>query len=271
LSQRVLITGAAGRIGRVLRAQFQGRYALLRLLDLAPQDTAGDREETIKADLGDLEALKSACAGIDTVVHMAGIPTEAPWPDIIETNIVGTVNVFEAARLQRVRRVIFASSNHVVGFHSRNAQLDAHSEFRPDSRYGVSKVFGEALGRMYADKYGLSVACLRIGPFRTPDQPAAPRELMNWISHRDMAKLVALCIEHSSFHYLIAYGVSNNRRNMWSNEHIEWLGYSPQDDAEDYAATELVRNAAPEDPVAVQFHGGRYCSMEFVGDLQRVK
>lgn len=266
---RVLITGAAGRIGVVLREHFRGRYALLRLLDIAAQKPAEAGEEVLTVDLADMAGLQSAMDGIDCVVHLAGIPTEAAWERILETNIAGCYNVFEAARVKHVPRVVFASSNHAVGFHRRNVDIDTDSPTRPDSRYGVSKVFGEALGRMYADKYGLSVACLRIGPFRTPDKPAAERELMNWISHRDMAQLTRRCIEHPGYHFVVAYGVSNNRRNRWHNDRVAFLGYEPEDDAETYAA-EVLANSVAEDPVAVQFHGGRYCSAEFVGDPSRI-
>lgn len=269
LSTRVLITGAAGRIGVVLREHFKGRYALLRLLDIAPQRAADAGEEVVTLGISDLEGLQAAMDGIDCVVHLAGIPTEASWKRILEVNIDGCYNVFEAARAKGVKRVVFASSNHVIGFHRREVDVDADSSLRPDSRYGVSKVFGEALGRMYADKFGLSVACLRIGPFRTPDKPMAERELMNWISHRDMAQLTRRCIEHPGFHYVIVYGVSDNKRNRWHNDRVSFLGYAPEDDAESFAA-EILAKPVPEDPIGVQFHGGRYCSAEFVGDTSRI-
>jgi len=266
---KVLVTGAAGRIGVVLREHFRGRYALLRLLDIADQQPAAAGEDVRRLDLGDLQGMRDAMEGIDCVVHLAGIPTEASWERILEANIEGCFNVFEAARLAGVRRVVFASSNHAVGFHRRGVDIDTDSPTRPDSRYGVSKVFGEALGRMYADKYGVSVACLRIGPFRTPDRPMAERELMNWISHRDMAQLTRRCIEHPGYDFVVAYGVSGNTRNRWHNDLVAFLGYRPEDDAEAFAA-EILANPVPEDPVAVQFHGGRYCSAEFVGDPSRV-
>ncbi|MGE0799376.1 MAG: NAD-dependent epimerase/dehydratase family protein [Lautropia sp.] len=266
---KVLITGAAGRIGVVLRQRLGGRYGLLRLLDIAAQQPAAAGEDVVRADIGDREALRAALSGIDCVVHLAGIPTEADWDRILAANVVGTYNVFEAARLAGVRRVVFASSNHAIGFYRRDVDIDTDVVPRPDSRYGVSKVFGEALGRMYADKYGLSVACLRIGPFRTPDRPMAERELMNWISHRDMAQLVRRCIEHPDFHYLVAYGVSGNTRGRWHNAGLDFLGYRPEDDAEAFAS-EILAQPASEDPVAAQFHGGRYCSAEFVGDASRI-
>jgi len=269
VATRVLITGAAGRIGGVLRERLKGRYALMRLLDIAPQQAAGPGEEVATCDLRDMAGVLQAMEGIDCVVHLAGIPTEAAWERILEANIAGCYNVFEAARMKGVKRVVFASSNHAVGFHRREVDIHTDSPTRPDSRYGVSKVFGEALGRLYADKYGLSVACLRIGPFRIPDKPAAERELMNWISHRDMAQLTRRCIEHPGYHFVVAYGVSNNKRNRWHNDRVAFLGYEPEDDAETYAA-EVLAHSAAEDPIAVQFHGGRYCSAEFVGDPSRI-
>src|SRR5262245_59293538 len=168
--QRVLITGAAGGIGGVLRAGLAGRYSLLRLADVRPCSAAGKGEEAIVADFSALDAALAATRGIDCVVHLAGIPREAEWERILPNNIVGTYNLFEAARRNGVKRVVFASSNHVTGFHRVGQPVDPALPPRPDSRYGVSKVFGESLGRLYADKHGLSVACLRIGSFRERPQ-----------------------------------------------------------------------------------------------------
>ena len=186
---RVLVTGGAGKIGTALRSHWRGRYGLLRLADIAAQEPAGAGEEICQLDMRDITSVEKSMEDMDCVVHLAGIPHEDTWDNILSVNIEGTYNAFEAARRQGVRRVVFASSNHVIGFHRREEVVDTDAQPRPDSRYGVSKVFGEALGSMYADKYGLSVACLRIGPFRTPDKPNAPRELMNWLSHADMAQL----------------------------------------------------------------------------------
>lgn len=266
---RVLITGAAGNIGRVLRAQLQGRYALLRLTDIAPQAPAAAGEEVQTVDIGDPAALARSMQGIDCVVHLAGMPEEAAWDKVLPLNIEGCYNVFEAARSQGVRRLVFASSNHAVGFHRRETFIDTQVAPRPDGRYGVSKVFGEALGRLYADKYGLSVACLRIGSFRPDNRPSEARHLLTWISHRDMAQLVQRSIEHPGYHFVVAYGVSNNLRNRWDNTPAKFLGYRPQDNAEDHAA-HVLATSPPEDPIAAQFHGGMYCPIEFVGDTTRI-
>jgi uronate dehydrogenase len=266
---RVLITGAAGHIGRTLRAQLKGRYALLRLTDVAQQAPASPGEEVSTVDIRDPAALERSMQGIDCVIHLAGVPEEDAWDRVLPLNIEGCYNVFEAARSQGVRRLVFASSNHAVGFHRRETFIDTDVAPRPDGRYGVSKVFGEAVGRLYADKYGMSVACLRIGSFRPSDRPCESRHLLTWISHRDMAQLVYRCVEHPAYHFVVVYGVSNNLRNRWDNTPAKFLGYRPQDDAEMFAA-EVLATSPMEDPIAAQFHGGMYCPSEFVGDTTRI-
>lgn len=258
--RNVLITGAAGAIGSVLRKGFIGRFDLLRLTDIKPLGSAGKGEEVCEADILDQDAMISVMKGIDCVIHMAGIPHEESWENILSANIAGCTNVFEAARVAGVKRVVFASSNHAVGFHHRDQRIDADVIVRPDSRYGVSKVYGEAVGRLYADKYGMSVSCLRIGSFRP--EPEDLRQLMTWISHRDTVHLVERCIVHPDYHFIIVYGVSNNDRNLWDNSKVAWLGFEPKDNAEAYAA-DIIAEDAPEDAVAKAFHGGTYCSAEF--------
>jgi uronate dehydrogenase len=265
---RVLITGAAGHIGRALRAGLAGRYQL-RLADIAPQAPAGAGEEVVSADITRLEELLPVMQGVETVVHLAGIPDEDTWQKIRDMNIEGCYNVFEAARQAGVKRVVFASSNHAVGFHRRDRMIDDTVPLRPDSRYGVSKVFGEALGRLYADKHGMSVACLRIGSFRADDTVSAPRHLNTWISHRDMVQLTQRCIDHPDFHFVIAYGVSDNARNRWSNANARFLGYQPQDDAE-LSAARIAANGQHEDEREALFHGGFGCIVEFDGDVRRI-
>jgi uronate dehydrogenase len=266
---RILITGAAGKIGKALRDGLRGGYPLMRLADIASLGASREGEELVTTDIRDVAALEKAMAGIDCVVHLAGVPEEAKWETVLPLNIEGCYNVFEAARRQGVRRVIFASSNHAVGFHRRERFIDNTVVPRPDTRYGVSKVFGEALGRLYADKYGLSVACLRIGTFRVPDRPADARQLLTWISHRDMVQLVRRCIDHPDYHFVTVYGVSNNLRSRWDNTNVKFLGYRPQDDSEVFAA-EILGMGAKEDEIAAQFHGGFYCPMEFSGDASRI-
>jgi uronate dehydrogenase len=267
--KRILITGAAGNIGSALRKGFHGSYPLIRLLDIAPLAAAEKDEELCAADIRDAAALDKAMAGIDCVVHLAGMPTEAPWEQVLRLNIEGCYNVFEAARRGGVKRIVFASSNHAIGFHRRERSIDTNVVPRPDTRYGVSKVFGEALGRLYADKYGLSVACLRIGSFLTPDRPTDARQLLTWISHRDMVQLVRRCIDCPDYHFVIVYGVSNNLRSRWDNSKVKFLGYRPEDDSEMFAA-EILALGKQENEIAAQFHGGFYTPIEFAGNTAKI-
>jgi uronate dehydrogenase len=267
--KRILITGAAGKIGNALRQYLRGNYSLIRLADIASLGSTTAGEELATTDIRDMAALEKAMVGIDCVVHLAGVPEEAAWDQVLPLNIEGCYNVFEAARRCGVKRVIFASSNHAVGFQRRERFIDNTVDPRPDSRYGVSKVFGEALGRLYADKYGLSVACLRIGTFRTPDRPVDARQLLTWISHRDMVQLVRRCIDHPNYHFVTVYGVSNNLRSRWDNTNVKFLGYRPEDDSEIFAA-EILALGAKENEIAAQFHGAHYCPLEFTGDPSQI-
>jgi uronate dehydrogenase len=264
---RVLITGAAGAIGSVLRAGLAGRYSLLRLADIKPCGTTGPGEEEILADFSAPDAALAATRGMDCVVHLAGIPREAEWERILPNNIVGTYNLFEAARRNKVKRVVFASSNHVTGFHRVGRPVDPAVQPRPDSRYGVSKVFGEALGRLYADKHGLSVACLRIGSFR--ERPQNARELRTWISHRDTVQLVRRCIDAPPLHFIVVYGVSANTRNEWHDDAARLIGYRPEDNAESFAQELESKTEAPGP--ASDFHGGQYCAQEFDGNADAIE
>lgn len=268
-SRRVLLVGAAGGIGSAIREGLAGRYGLMRLADIAPMTPAAPGEEAVHADLLDIPSLVAAMTGIDCVVHMAGVPVEPEvnaWDQVLPANIVGVHNLFEAARLARVGRVIFASSHHAVGYYRREPPLPASVAPRPDSYYGVSKVFGEAMGRMYADKFALQVLSLRIGAYR--DAPSDPRHLSVWISPRDMVELVRCGIDAPGFAYAVAYGVSANTRNFWDNSEAAFLGYAPKDNAEAWAGEILAGSS--ESPAAEPFQGGWYCAKDFVGAPERV-
>jgi uronate dehydrogenase len=265
---RILITGAAGEIGSTLRAGLRGAYGLLRLTDVRPLSAAETGEETMRADLTDAAAVATLMDGIDCVVHLGGVPREAAWDAILHNNIEGTYNVFEAARAAGVKRVIFASSNHTIGYYRVGKRVGVDEPARPDSRYGVSKVFGEALGRLYADKHGLEVAALRIGSFRR--EPGDFRQLSTWISPRDTVQLVRRCMDAPRFHFIVLYGVSANTRSRWENPHASWIGYAPQDNAENYAGRFEAPLLDGTDPVA-EFHGGPFCGLEFDGDIDRTE
>jgi uronate dehydrogenase len=269
VTQKVLITGAAGRIGVVLRAGLRGVYPMLRLADQAPLGDAQEGEEIRAFDIRDPASALAALDGVDCVVHLAAIADEDRWERILETNILGTYHVFEAARINRTRRFVFASSNHVVGFYRRTQNLDPTVPPRPDSRYGVSKSFGEALGRYYADKHGMSVACLRIGSFR--DRPRNTRELSTWISPRDMVHLVRCAIEAPDLHFVVAYGVSANERSWWDNTGSAVLGYQPVDHAENWVDRLDEDGGSPLGAIASEFQGGDTCEVEFSGNPDAIE
>ena len=266
--QRILITGAAGSIGAVLRAGLRGYYPAIRLTDIADLGEAGPGEEIVTADLCDLAQMEAAMAQVDGVVHLGGTSLEAEWDSIHVNNIVGLYNTYEAARRQGVSRIIFASSNHAIGYYRRDRTIDHDVAPRPDTRYGVSKVFGEAVARLYADKYGIGSACLRIGSFQK--RPLNSRMLSTWISHRDMVRLVRCCLDAPILHFEIVYGASANSQSWWDNSAATRLGYAPEDNAEDYA-DEILASDKAEDAVESLFHGGPFTAMEFNGDTDRIE
>jgi uronate dehydrogenase len=254
--RRVLITGAAGRMGRSLRTGLTGHYPLLRLLDVAPQPAAEPGQEVIRLDLNDRLATEAAMKDVDAAIHLAAITREAGFDDILAGNIATTYSVFEAARRAGVRRVVFASSHHVVGFYPRGETVAPDDPVRPDSLYGVSKVFGEALGRLYADKYGLEVVCLRVGSFS--ERPTRPRQLSTWLSPRDCLQLVRCCLDAPAVGFTVVYGVSANSRSWWHDDAAASLGYRPQDNAEDFAGQ--VEEPSPGAPsrLADRLQGGSF-------------
>jgi uronate dehydrogenase len=254
----VLITGAAGGVGTILRPRLARPGRTLRLLDLAPLEAAPG-EETVRASVTDLAAITEACRGADAVIHLGGRSTEAPWERILETNIDGTYKVFEAARRAGVPRVIFASSNHAVGFHTPDEYpLSEAAPTLPDTYYGVSKVTGEALGALYHHRYGLDVICIRI--LTCFPKPPDTRALSTWLSPDDAARLIEACLAAEQPGYRIVYGVSANTRGGWvSLDGAAALGYSSKDDAEAHAAEVLAEHGepAPDDPV-FKYLGGQF-------------
>jgi uronate dehydrogenase len=246
----VLVTGAAGRIGSDLTVR-------LRSLDwtVVPFD-----KRPCGGLIGDITSpsdLDEALDGVTAVVHLAGRPTESPWPEIRSANIEGTFQIFEAARRHGVRRVVYASSNHAVGFTPVTGNLAAATPPRPDTLYGVSKVFGEALGRYYADRYRMQVACLRIGTYAPT--PPDRRSLATWLSPADAARLVDACLRAPELTYALVWGISANTRRTWSLDEARALGYDPQDDAEAWADHLPDDVAYPSDA----FVGGGFTSSGF--------
>ncbi|AEV84502.1 epimerase [Actinoplanes sp. SE50] len=254
----VVITGAAGRIGSVVRRHLRADVRRLVLVDRVPLSVESPVEQTIRLDLADLDAVAAAMAGADAVVHLAGLPDEAPMADLLDSNVLGTYHVLEAARRHRVGRVVLAGSNRVTGFYPVGQVVTPDDPVRPDGFYGVSKVAVEALGRLYADKFGLSVVCLRIGSFE--DEPTEARYLATWLSPRDGVGFIRAAITAPDVHFVTAYAVSANTRRFWDTAAGAQIGYQPVDNAETYAAR-VPGSEATTDSAAVQ--GGAYASPEY--------
>ncbi len=266
---RILLTGAAGGIGSRLRSLLPPIYDLV-LTDLAPPADLRPEETFIAADLADAGAIEQAATGVDGIVHLGGQSVEAPWETILRLNIIGAYNLFEAARKQGARRVVFASTNHVVGFYPRAEIIGPDVLPLPDSRYGVSKAFGEALGALYAKKYGLSVFCIRIG--NVSDRPADERRLAIWLKPEDLVQLIRIGLEREGLVYEAVYGISDNARAWWDNSRALELGYKPEGQSEAFAAEALAAQALlPPDEIGDLFQGGPFCSEEFESSIGRIE
>ncbi|HEX2111556.1 MAG TPA: NAD(P)-dependent oxidoreductase [Gaiellaceae bacterium] len=250
---RIVLTGAAGLIGRALREPLREQADLVRLVDRETVEPVGRGEEALTADLTDFEAARHALEGADAVVHLAGIPSEDAFERLLDANIRATYNVFEAARLCGLRRVVLASSNHATGFYRRDERVAPADRPRPDSLYGVTKVFGEALGSLYADKFGLAVVAVRIGAFAAepPDGPTRPM----WISPGDTFRLVWAALTAREVRFEIVYGVSATGQTWWANDAAaRRIGYAPVDALE---LGEECHGGAPQ--------GGEFARPEYHG------
>ena len=269
-SRRIVFTGAAGGIGTMTRPLLAPLYPGLILSDrVQPQDLQPN-ETFVAADLTKPDEVRALLEGADSVLHFGGFSVEGPWDAILQANIIGCYNVFEAARQAGVKRVIFASSNHAVGFYPRRRKIGTDVTVRPDSRYGVSKAYGEALGAFYADKFGLRVLCVRIGNFG--DKPLDKRRLSIWLHPEDFVQLLRIGLEHQELHYEVVYGVSNNDRSWWDNSTAFALGYRPKHNSEEFRDEALAAQAkAPVDPLGDAFEGGTFVSAEFAGDPERIR
>jgi uronate dehydrogenase len=257
--QVLLITGGAGNVAGLLRPRLARKDRTLRLLDIAPVDDLGPCEEVVTASITDADAVARACAGAFAVLHLGALSNEAPWADILAVNVDGTRTVLEAARDAGVHRVILASSNHAAGFHTRDeAPVAAEAPPRPDTYYGFSKAAIEALGSLYASRYELNVACLRIGTCFA--EPPDVRALATWLSPDDAARLIEACLSAPAFGFRVVWGISANTRRWWSLEEGRALGYEPHDDAEAFAEKLVAEHGElnPEDP---DYHllGGTFC------------
>ena len=261
----VLLTGAAGRIGTVLRGGLPERGWAMRCLDVVPVTDERPGEDQVVADITDLAAMVDAMTGVDAVVHLAGVVGESTWSAISHANIEGTYATLEASRRAGVARVVLASSNHASGFTPRPSEgllREVDAPPRPDTYYGVAKVAMEALGSLYADRYGMDVVCLRIGS--AFPEPTSVRMLATWLSPGDTVSLVDAALTAPDPGFAVVWGVSANTRNWWDLTAARALGYRPQDDAEVYAEAliEIHGEPDPDDPVHSRV-GGQYTLPQF--------
>jgi uronate dehydrogenase len=252
----ILITGAAGQIGTMLRSRLARPGRTLRLLDTVPL-AAGPAEECVTASITDLDAMTAACAGVDAVIHLAAIADEAAWERILAVNVEGSYTAFEAARRAGVPRVVYASSNHAVGFTPRSEfPVPDYAFPAPDTYYGVAKVTGEALAALYYHRYHMDAICLRI--LTCAERPRNARALATWLSPDDAGRLFEACLTAPDPGFRVAYGVSANTRGGWvSLAEARSLGYEPRDDAEAYAAEVTAEHGEPDpaDPVLAYLGG----------------
>jgi uronate dehydrogenase len=271
MSGTILLTGALGGVGTMLRPRLLERYGALRISGRAAETEVETHpgETYVAAELSDLDQCLAATEGVRAAIHLGGQSVEAPWATILASNIDGLVNFYEACRINRVERIVFASSNHAVGFYPRVRKIGVDAPVRPDTRYGLSKAFGEALGALYADKFGLRVLDIRIG--NVAEKPADRRRLAIWLHPDDLMQLCVIGIEHPDLHHEIVYGASENERAWWDNVNAFRLGYRPKHRAEDHAAHALAeQEKLASDSIGDMLQGGGFCTTEFEGDLERV-
>ena len=255
--RKILLTGAAGGLGQALRQRLKANCEVLRLSDRGSLGEPAADEEIVLADLADAAAVSEMVRGVDAIVHLGGMSVEGPFGPILQANILGVYNLYEAARVHGVKRVVFASSNHVTGFYRQSETITADRPARPDGLYGVSKAFGEDLSRFYFDRYGIETACVRIGS--SFPEPKDRRMLATWLSFDDLHRLITACLSTPVLGHTIIFGMSDNAVTWWDNAQARHVGYVPQDSSDVFRDAVYARTAAPDlsDPAA-QFQGGAF-------------
>lgn len=255
--RRLLLTGAAGGLGRELRGRLKAYCDTLRLSDIADLGSAALGEEVTLAPLQDAAAMLRLLQDVDAVVHLGGVSVEGPFEPILQANIVGMHNLYEAARQHSVKRIVYASSNHVTGFYRQDEVIDAHMPMRPDSNYGLSKAFGENLAQFYFDRYGIETVSLRIGS--SFPEPKDRRMLATWMSYDDLERLVVASLSASRVGHSVIYGMSDNSTTWWDNTPARHIGYRPLDSSERFrAAVEARQPTLDRADQATNYQGGGF-------------
>jgi len=257
---RLLLTGAAGGLGKVLRPRMGNLANVVRVSDVADLASAAANEEVVRCDLGDYDGMLALLDGVDAVVHLGGMSIDGPFEPILNANIRGAYNLYEGARQHGVKRVLFASSNHVVGFHKQTDRLDATAAMRPDGNYGVSKAFGESLSRFYFDRYGIETVCMRIGS--SFPKAIDHRMMSTWLSYDDLTELIRCALFAPTVGHTIVYAASDNTPSWWDNRYATHLGWTPKDSSDPFRAEveATVPRLDPADPAAM-YQGGQFVKL----------
>jgi uronate dehydrogenase len=256
---RLLLTGAAGGLGRELRPRLKAYCDTLRLSDIQPlvPGQAAPGEDIALCPLQDEAAVMQLVDGVDAIVHLGGVSTEQPWAPILAANIMGVVNLYEAARKHGVGRIVFASSNHVMGFYRQDQVVNAKSPPRPDGFYGLSKAFGEDVAQLYWDRWGIETVSIRIGS--SFPEPRDRRMLATWLSYDDLERLVMACLTAPVVGHSIIYGTSDNQASWYDNALAKHIGFRPQDSSDRFrAAIEARQPALDRKDPAVIYQGGAF-------------
>jgi uronate dehydrogenase len=262
--KKIALTGAGGQLGSVLRAALVARGVALRSAGgNRPLTPLVQGEDVMHGDLRESATVDRLLEGVDVLIHFAGTSVERPLPEIVENNLRALVEVYEGARRHGVRRVVFASSNHAIGMYPVTERLGLDCAPRPDGFYGLSKVWGEALARMYWDKHGIESICVRIGS--CVERPTEPRHLSTWFGHTDLLHFIDCCIDAPAVGFLVVWGVSANARSWWDNRGAERLGYRPTQNAEAYAG-QVLAGPNPLDAVGRRYQGGSFVGLNYTRD-----
>ncbi len=256
----ILLTGASGNLGRAMAPALAKHGWTLRLTDIVPfPDALPAGASFERIDLSQGVPLLRIAEGCGTILHFGGVSTDKSFEEVMGPNLAGLYHVYEAARRERAR-VVFASSNHSVGFHERATTLDADCDFRPDSFYGLSKAYGELMGRLYWDKHGVENVNVRIGS--SFPEPVDARMLASWLSYADLIRLMERCVVAERVGHSVIWGTSRNARmTWWARDHRARLGWAPQDSADGFAAQ--LEGVVSGNPVQERYQGGAYTVKEY--------
>lgn len=261
---RLLLTGAGGNLGKVLRDRLSKYTDVLRLSDIADLGAARTGEEIVPCNLAEAPAVDGLVAGMDAIVHLGGVSIERPFEEILPANIQGTYNLYEAARRHGVRRIVFASSNHTIGFYKQGEVIDGTVPTRPDGYYGLSKVFGEQLASFYYDRYGIETVAIRIGSSFAEAKDR--RMLVTWLGYDDLEQLICRALFVPNVGFSVVYGMSANRDRWWDNHHAAHLGYMPTQTSEIFRAQVEAQPPLPVDDPAALYQGGAFVKAGPFGD-----